>query len=106
MSNHDPRAQRILSRIRGIPKGQVRTYGDIDPRAPRLVGRVLHDTDEDVPWYRVVRSDGSLAKGNRQRELLLAEGVPMKGNRVDLRLARAGVPEFADPARSTPPSSP
>jgi methylated-DNA-protein-cysteine methyltransferase-like protein len=78
----------IIARIREIPEGFVRTYGDIDPAAPRLVGLVLARTDEDVPWHRVVRADGSLAKGDRQRELVLREGIPMRGNRVDLRQAR------------------
>jgi len=74
--------------VRAIPEGFVRTYGDIDPSAPRAVGRVLATTDEDLPWHRVVRADGSLAQGARQRELLLSEGIPMRGNRVDLRQAR------------------
>ncbi|HEV2712154.1 MAG TPA: MGMT family protein [Gaiellaceae bacterium] len=84
----DTRAARIVARIRAIPEGFVRTYGDIDPAAPRLVGRVLAGTDEDLPWHRVVRADGTLAKGMRQRELLLREGVPMRGDRVDLDQAR------------------
>jgi len=74
--------------VRAIPEGFVRTYGDIDPSAPRAVGRVLATTDEDLPWHRVVRADGSLAQGTRQRQLLLREGVPMHGDRVDLRQAR------------------
>jgi methylated-DNA-protein-cysteine methyltransferase-like protein len=37
-----------------------------------------------VPWQRIVRSDGSLAKGERQRRLLEAEGVPFRGSRVDM----------------------
>jgi methylated-DNA-protein-cysteine methyltransferase-like protein len=74
--------------VREIPEGFVRTYGDIDPGAPRLVGRVLASTDEELPWHRVVRADGSLAKGGRQRALLHREGVPMRGNRVDLGQAR------------------
>lgn len=82
------REERILARIREIPEGFVRTYGDIDPDAPRLVGRILAETDEDVPWHRVVRADGSLAVGKRQRELLDREGIPMRGDRVDLRRAR------------------
>lgn len=85
---HDARRQRILERVRAIPEGFVRTYGDIDPRAPRLVGLVLSQTDDDIPWQRVVRADGSLAKGARQRELLLAEGVRMRGECVDLDDAR------------------
>jgi methylated-DNA-protein-cysteine methyltransferase-like protein len=74
--------------VREIPAGFVRTYGDIDPHAPRLVGQVLATTDDEIPWHRVVRADGSLAKGRRQRALLVAEGVPMRGDRVDLRRAR------------------
>jgi alkylated DNA nucleotide flippase Atl1 len=40
-----------------------------------------------VPWQRVVRADGSLAKGERQRRLLVAEHVPFRGARVDMRAA-------------------
>jgi alkylated DNA nucleotide flippase Atl1 len=82
------RRERILERIRAIPEGFVRTYGDIDEGAPRLVGHVLANTHEDVPWHRVVRADGSMPQGERQRKLLLREGVPMRGGRVDLRDAR------------------
>lgn len=88
MGGVDPRTAVIVGRIRAIPAGFVRTYGDIDPRAPRLVGRVLSTTHERMPWYRVVRADGSIPMGKRQRELLLREGVPMRGDRVDLRRAR------------------
>jgi alkylated DNA nucleotide flippase Atl1 len=84
----DPRTARIVSRIRAIPEGFVRTYGDIEPGAPRMVGRVLATTQETMPWHRVVRADGSLTQGKRQRALLVAEGVPMRGDRVDLRRAR------------------
>ena len=80
----DARVAGIIDRIRDIPRGSVQAYSDIDPAAPRLVGRVLATTHEDVPWHRVVRADGSIPKGRRQRDLLLAEGVPMKGDRVDL----------------------
>ena len=83
------RAQRVLERIRDIPPGFVRTYGDVSPGAPRFAGTVLSETDDpDVPWQRVVRADGSLAKGARQRALLEAEGVPFRGDRVDLAVAR------------------
>ena len=43
---------------------------------------------DDVPWHRVVRSDGSLTQGERLRALLEAEGVPFRGERVDMRVAR------------------
>jgi alkylated DNA nucleotide flippase Atl1 len=75
--------------VRAIPVGFVRTYGDISPGAPRLAGAVLHANDDpSIPWQRVVRADGSLAKGERQRRLLEAEGVPFRGSRVDMRVAR------------------
>jgi alkylated DNA nucleotide flippase Atl1 len=67
----------------------VRTYGDVSPGAPRVAGAVLHACeDPSVPWHRIVRADGSLAKGRRQRVLLEAEGVPFAGERVLMRVAR------------------
>jgi alkylated DNA nucleotide flippase Atl1 len=83
--------QEILDAVRAIPAGFVRTYGDLSPDAPRLAGRVLSDTSEDVPWWRVVRADGSLAVGEDQRRRLEAEGVPLLRSdpaRVDMRNAR------------------
>ena len=75
--------------MRAIPIGFVRTYGDISPGAPRVAGAVLHACgDSSVPWQRVVRADGSLAKGDRQRRLLHREGVPFHGARVDMGIAR------------------
>jgi len=79
----------VLARVREIPPGFVRSYGDVSPGAPRFAGTVLHaDDDPDLPWHRVVRADGSLPKGAPQRQLLLQEGVPMRGDRVDLDQAR------------------
>ncbi len=82
------RAARILGRVLAIPEGFVQTYGDIDPASPRLVGRVLATTTEDVPWHRVVRADGSVPMGGRQMALLADEGVPQRGARVDMGRAR------------------
>ncbi|HET7048177.1 MAG TPA: MGMT family protein [Solirubrobacteraceae bacterium] len=83
------RARQILAAVRATPEGFVRTYGDVSPGAPRVAGAVLHACgDGDVPWHRIVRADGSLAKGRRQRRLLEAEGVPFRGERVDMRVAR------------------
>lgn len=84
-----PRARRILDRARSTPPGFVRTYGDLEPAAPRMAGAVLSASSEpDVPWHRIVRADGTLAKGARQRRLLDAEGVPFRGERVDVRAVR------------------
>lgn len=83
------RARAILDRVRATPVGFVRTYGDVSPGAPRVAGAVLHDChDPEVPWHRIVRADGTLAKGARQRSLLAGEGVPFRGTRVDMRVAR------------------
>jgi alkylated DNA nucleotide flippase Atl1 len=83
------RARRVIDLIREVPEGFVRTYGDLEPGAPRFAGTVLANCDDPgVPWHRIVRADGSLAKGAKQRRLLEAEGVPFRGERVDLRAVR------------------
>ena len=80
---HDPDA------VRAIPSGEVRTYGDVSPGAPRLAGRALGSVHApDVPWWRVVRADGSLAAGADQEARLRARAWVRAGDppRVDLRL--------------------
>jgi methylated-DNA-protein-cysteine methyltransferase related protein len=85
---NEQRAREVLRRVRAVPEGRVTTYGDLSPGAPRFAGTVLSEChDPDVPWQRIVRADGSLAKGERQRRLLEAEGVPFRGDRVDMREA-------------------
>jgi methylated-DNA-protein-cysteine methyltransferase-like protein len=75
-----------------VPPGFVTTYGDLSPGAPRFAGTVLAACDDPgIPWHRVVRADGSLAKGARQRRLLEAEGVPFRGARVEMSVAWADV---------------
>lgn len=84
----EERERTILDRARSIPEGFVATYGDLCPEAPRHVGAVMAACDDPaVPWHRVVRANGSLALGERQRKLLEAEGVPFEGGRVDLSAA-------------------
>jgi alkylated DNA nucleotide flippase Atl1 len=89
MASTGSREMEVLSRVREIPAGFVRAYGDVSPGSPRYAGAVLFECDDpDLPWWRVVRADGSLAKGARQRRLLVAEGVPFRGERVDMQAAR------------------
>jgi alkylated DNA nucleotide flippase Atl1 len=82
--------QAILRCVESIPRGSVMTYGDIaeycGANTPRLVGHVLSVDGGTVPWHRVVRADGTLAthKSDRQHDLLAAEGVAFRGDRVDL----------------------
>jgi len=85
------RADRVLARVRNTPEGFVRAYGDVSPGAPRFAGTVLAgNEDPDLPWWRIVRADGSIATRPpaRQRALLKAEGIPFRGDRVDMRAAR------------------
>jgi methylated-DNA-protein-cysteine methyltransferase-like protein len=90
------RAREVLRRARSVPAGFVTTYGDLCPGAPRFAGAVMAACeDPDVPWQRVVRADGSLAKGARQRRLLEAEGVPFRGERVDMELAWFAIDDAA-----------
>ncbi len=81
-------AQTIFGRVRRVPPGYVTTYGDLSPGAPRHAGRVLSQMPVDLPWWRVVRSDGTWPKGARQRARLLEEGVPIRGSRVNMAQAR------------------
>lgn len=80
---------RIYEVVKQIPAGNVSTYGDIAnlaglPRHARLVGYALSalNTQTDIPWYRVVNSQGQLSLTKlspsgaaEQRERLLQEGV-------------------------------
>jgi methylated-DNA-protein-cysteine methyltransferase related protein len=78
----------VIRRARLVPRGSVATYGDLCPEAPRFAGAALAACDDPtVPWQRIVRADGSLAKGESQRRLLEAEGVPFRGERVEMRAA-------------------
>jgi methylated-DNA-protein-cysteine methyltransferase related protein len=59
--------ERILAAIRAIPRGEAAAYGVIALRAglpgrARMVARVLAQNDDpQLPWHRVVRSDGRSA---------------------------------------------
>jgi methylated-DNA-protein-cysteine methyltransferase-like protein len=82
-------SETIFERIRRVPPGYVTTYADISPGAPRHAGQVLSRMGpSDVPWWRVVRSDGTWPKGDRQRAKLLEEDVPIRGKRVIMAEAR------------------
>jgi len=82
--------EQILEAARAIPEGFVRTYGDLSPGSPRVAGKVLHGAGGEVPWWRVVRADGSLPLGEDQRARLAGEGIPLLATeppRVDMRRA-------------------
>ena len=90
------RADSVLARIRSVPEGFVTTYGDVSPGAPRVAGAILSRSDDSsLPWQRIVRADGSLPKGDRQRCLLEAEGVAFRGKKVDMEEAWIDVNNLA-----------
>lgn len=79
----------VFDVVEQIPPGRVSTYGAIGRLigiGPRRVARALSSGGGAVPWYRVVRADGSAARPVRAEQLglLAAEGVPVRAGRVDL----------------------
>lgn len=84
----------MLDAVDSIPVGKVMSYSDvaefIGKGSGRAVGTVMASYGGEVPWYRVVRADGSCAEGVRDRQvaMLREEGVFMNGYRVDLSKAR------------------
>lgn len=104
-------AERVLDVAELIPPGRVMTYGDIaewlGDGGPRQVGRAMALYGSAVPWWRVVRSDGTLLPGHELRALnhYRAENTPLReapasadGHvpRLDMRRARwDGVPGAA-----------
>ena len=101
--------EKVWEIVRQIPAGKVATYGQIaamipppegmnlkeyDAFAPRWVGGAMAACPADVPWQRVINSQGkiSLRKeggSNVQREQLEAEGVVFAaGDKVDLKIYR------------------
>jgi methylated-DNA-protein-cysteine methyltransferase related protein len=79
--------ERVYEIVSQIPAGSVMTYGQIamilgEGYTARTVGYVMHGADsENVPWQRVINSQGKCSTGrltiplNLQQELLEAEGV-------------------------------
>ena len=78
--------ERVYEIVRQIPAGMVMTYGQLaivlgEGYTARAVGYVMHGAGENVPWQRVINSQGKCSTGrltipiNLQQELLEAEGV-------------------------------
>ena|SRR5688500_17583821 len=78
--------ERVFEIVRDIPPGRVMTYGQIaiilgEGYTARTVGYVMHASPDDVPWQRVINSQGKCSTGrltiplNLQQELLETEGV-------------------------------
>lgn len=90
--------EKIYEVVKQIPYGQVATYGQVaaiagNRRWARVVGYALHANPdpENIPCYRVVNREGRVSEafafggGNRQVELLKAEGVEFVDGCVDMK---------------------
>jgi methylated-DNA-protein-cysteine methyltransferase related protein len=84
-----PLQLRFRAAVADLAVGEVVSYGEVARRAgrrgaARAVGGFLAEHGADLPWWRVVRADGSLAahKPREQSRRLRAEGVEIVGHRV------------------------
>ncbi len=79
--------------VANIPAGQVMAYGEIAraagyPRYSRMVSGAMARCPEPLPWFRVVRSDRTLAfeygsdSYREQSQLLKQEGIRFDGRKV------------------------
>jgi alkylated DNA nucleotide flippase Atl1 len=87
----DPEAyvEAVLSLVERVPAGRATTYGlvaeTIGRGGPRGVGRVMALYGAPVPWWRVVRADGSLPESHQRGALphYREEGTPLRGDLSD-----------------------
>lgn len=90
--------EQVYAVVKRVPKGKVTSYGRVAsmlgrPNAARAVGyalSALKDQEHDVPWQRVINSQGRISivnrehSGNEQARLLREEGVEVSEDlRVD-----------------------
>jgi alkylated DNA nucleotide flippase Atl1 len=93
MTERDEYVETVLATVERIPPGRVTTYGAIAAvlgSGARQVGWVMAHHGGPVPWWRVVRSDGSLPASHRgeAERRYAAEGTPVqRGGAVDMREA-------------------
>jgi len=107
----DPQARALFPRVydivRQVPRGRVTTYGDVAQLVgqgcdARLVGYAMANCPDDVPWQRVVNSQGKISlqgeAAQKQRLRLEAEGIAFDARgKIDLKRFRWSGPgdEFA-----------
>ena len=96
--------EQVWALVRQIPSGKVAAYGQIammlpPPNGvefeaykafgPRWVGGAMANCPDDVPWQRVINSQGKISArpgAERQRQMLEEEGVEFDPkDRVDLK---------------------
>lgn len=93
--------EQVWTQVRLIPFGKVATYGQITTLLPqpegvsvevyqisasRWVGLAMAVCPDDVPWQRVVNSQGKIShpEAGRQKKLLEEEGVYFSKDKLNL----------------------
>lgn len=115
----DPQAyyEQVWQIARQIPYGKVATYGqiaqlipapaDMDPQeykafSPRWVGNGMAACPPDVPWQRVINSQGKISErpgSQKQQQLLEEEGVIFVKDKVNLKVYQWRGPGEAEQPR-------
>lgn len=89
---HEEYVEQVLSLVEQVPRGRVTSYGaiaEVVGGGPRQVGSVMARYGAPVPWWRVVRADGSLPPSHQDgaRPHYLEEGTPLRASgAVDVRV--------------------
>lgn len=90
----DEYAEAVLALVEQVPPGRVTTYGAIADAlgrgGPRQVGGVMAALGGGVPWWRVIRADGTVPAhlGPEALQCWWSEGTPLRpSGRVDLAAA-------------------
>ena len=109
--------EQVWDLVRQVPHGKVVTYGQIaqllpspagiEPQeykafSPRWVGDAMAACPDDVPWQRVINSQGRISErpgAQRQRQLLEEEGIVFVNDKVDLKRYQWQGPGHADESR-------
>jgi alkylated DNA nucleotide flippase Atl1 len=106
----DEYVEQVLRIVEQVPSGRVTTYGliaeAIGHGGPRQVGAVMAAYGGPVPWWRVVRADGSLpdSHGPEAQQSYLAEGTPLRASGAVDIAAAVWLPE--DDADDVPTGAP
>ncbi|TCB99184.1 cysteine methyltransferase [Micromonospora zingiberis] len=93
----DEYVEAVLELVDRIPAGRVMSYGAVADAlaersgraSARLVGSIMARHGGAVGWHRVVNAAGALPPrlAAEARARWLAEGTPLRGDRVDMRTA-------------------
>ena len=96
-------AEAVLALVERVPPGRVTTYGALADHlgrgGPRQVGGVMATYGGGVPWWRVIRADGTVPAhlGPEALQAWWSEGTALRpSGRVDVAVA------FWSPAEEDP----